>query len=43
MEAGTQVLAGLKMPMADSGKEQVRPIVGRDDRNVCFTFFTPLS
>lgn len=33
------MLAGLKMPVADSGKEQVGSIVGRDDLKVCFTFF----
>lgn len=39
----SQVLAGLKMPVADSGKEQVGSIVGRDDGKVCFTFFMALS
>lgn len=37
------MLAGLKMPVIDSGKEQVGPIVGRDDGKVCFTFFMLLS
>lgn len=37
------MLAGLKMPVADSGKEQVGSIVGRDDGKVCFTFFMALS
>lgn len=37
------MLAGLKMLVADSGKEQVEPNVGRDNRKVCFTFFMALS